>query len=186
MAALRWRTQAHHLSSDDFEFSGFGRLGARPGLAIYGGQPSSVIDLRLPVEPVLKLKSRIMMLNQVATGERVSYNGLWRAERQSLIAVVPVGYADGYKRSLSNRGWVLCRGSRVPVVGAVCMDYLMIDVTDIKGAPLAIGEDLVLLGTQAGDTITVEELASWASTISFEILTGISGRVPRRYLNGTE
>ena len=99
--------------------------------------------------------------------------------RESLIATLPVGYADGYPRLLSNRGAVLVWGNRAPIVGRVCMDLTMIDVTDIRG--VRQGDEVILLGKQGRDTISADEMALWAETISYEILTSISARVPRIY-----
>lgn len=152
----------------------------RPGLALYGAMPSARVALP-ELEPALRLSTRIMAVRQIPTGTGVSYGGLWRAPRPSRVATLPVGYADGYPRHVRGAE-VLVRGRRVPVVGAVCMDMLMIDVTDVPGAGL--GEVVTLLG-QGGvgpaGVITVDELAGWAGTINYEILCGISKRVPRVY-----
>jgi len=155
----------------------------RPGLALYGAMPSDLV--RLPaLEPALRLITRIMAIHQVDAGAPVSYGGEWRASRPSLIATLPVGYADGYPRHV-RRAQVLLRGKRVDIVGVVCMDMMMVDVTDVAGA--AVGDLITLIGADpegAGApaaAISADELAGWAGTINYEILSGISKRVPRVY-----
>ncbi len=145
---------------------------------------TSVVATRLALEPVLSFRSHLVMLHRVKVDDVVSYNGIWRAQRPSLIGVVPVGYADGYQRQFSNSAFVLCRGYRVPVVGTVCMDYFMVDLTDVAAATGEIfpGEEIVLLGEQQGAWVRAEELAARAQTITYEIFTRISDRVPRHYL----
>ena len=111
----------------------------------------------------------------------MSYGGRWVAERESVVATLPVGYADGYPRLLSNRASVLIRGQRAPIIGSICMDLCMIDVTDLEEVNLE--DEVVLMGNQGGETISADELAAHAETISYEILTGIQKRVPRLYVN---
>ncbi len=152
----------------------------RPGLALYGAMPSAVVALD-GLEPVLGLRTRIMALHKVARGGRVSYGGRWRAPRASAIATLPIGYADGYPRHIEGAA-VLVRGRRASVVGAVCMDMMMVDVTDVPGA--AIGDDVVLIGRSGRETLRADDLARWSGTISYEILCGISKRVPRIYRDG--
>jgi alanine racemase len=112
----------------------------------------------------------------------LSYGGTFTTRRESLIATLPVGYADGYRRAFSNRASVLVRGRRAPVVGTVCMDLCLVDVTGIPG--VAVGDEVVLLGSQGGERITADELAAHAETISYEIFCGIGPRVPRVYSGG--
>jgi alanine racemase len=164
-------------------------LGARPGLGTYGVQPSNDEGADLPVQPVLSLKSRLTMLHRLKTGERVSYGATWRAPKDSLIGVVPAGYADGVFRSLTNRGQVLVRGEFAPMVGTVCMDYFMVDLTAIdaqlrrqNAAEIAVNDEVVLIGTQGARTIAASDIATIVGTIPYEILTRISERVPRIYL----
>jgi alanine racemase len=133
----------------------------------------------------LTWRTAITHLKTVPAGTPISYGGKWVAARTSTIATLPVGYADGYHRRLSGRPGmgcadVLVRGRRAPVAGTVCMDMLMADVTDVPG--VALGDQVVLLGDQGGERIGADELAAKAGTISYEILCGISRRVPRRYL----
>jgi alanine racemase len=154
------------------------RLAAvRPGLALFGAMPSRHVAIA-DLEPTLRLSTRIMALHDVPAGTPVSYGGLWRAARPSRIATLPVGYADGYPRHVRD-ACVLVGGRRVPVVGAVCMDMLMIDVTDVPPADAGLGGAVTLIGRDGPDQITVDDLAGWAGALSYEILCGISKRVPR-------
>jgi alanine racemase len=153
---------------------------ARPGIVLYGSLPSSDFAGRLDVRPVMALKSRIAMLKRVEPGTSVSYGRRYVAGEQRTIASVPVGYADGYSRSLTNKGEALVRGCRTRVVGTVCMDWIMLDVTDVPD--VAVGDEVVLMGCDGmGNCISAEELAELAGTISYEIFCGISKRVPRVY-----
>ncbi|HCE66699.1 MAG: alanine racemase [Geobacteraceae bacterium GWC2_55_20] len=153
----------------------------RPGIALYGALPSADFQGKLNIKPVMHLKSRIAMLKLVEAGTTVSYARRFTAESKTLIASVPVGYADGYPRALTNRGEALIRGRRAKVAGTVCMDWIMLDVTDIPS--VAVGDEVVLLGPDGqGNAIQAEELANWAGTIPYEIFCGISKRVPRVYL----
>lgn len=156
----------------------------RPGLGIYGLYPSGEVRRDLGLAPVLSLKSRIVRLTPLATGDSVSYGRTWRAARPSLIGLVMCGYADGLPRSLSNRGSVLVRGQRAPIVGRICMDMSMVDVTDV--ADVASGDEVVLIGCQGDESITADEVAGLAGTISYEILCAISARVPRLHLRAGE
>lgn len=149
----------------------------RPGLALYGAMPSAHVSLP-GLEAALRLSTRVMAVRELPAGATVSYGGLWRAPRPSRIATLPIGYADGYPRHVEGAE-VLVRGHRAPVVGAVCMDMLMVDVTDVPGA--VVGDVVTLIGGDGADSITVDEVARWAGTISYEILCGISKRVPRVY-----
>ncbi len=153
----------------------------RPGITLYGALPSADFQGKLDIKPVMGLKSRIAMLKWVEPGTTISYARRFTTDAKTLIASVPVGYADGYPRSLTNKGEVLIRGQRAKVAGTVCMDWIMLDVTNIAG--VAVGDEVVLLGTDhGGNSIQAEELANWAGTIPYEIFCGISKRVPRVYL----
>jgi len=149
----------------------------RPGLALYGAMPSRQVRL-LGLEPAMRLTSRIMAVHDIAPGTGVSYGWIWRARRPSRIATLPIGYADGYPRHVTGAE-ALVGGWRVPVVGAVCMDMMMIDVTDLPPAETGMGATVTLIGRDGDQTITVDDLAGWAGTVSYEILCGISKRVPR-------
>jgi alanine racemase len=149
----------------------------RPGLALYGAMPSSHVALP-GLEPTLRLTTRVMAVHEIPAGATVSYGGLWRATRPSRIATLPIGYADGYPRHVRDAE-ALVRGRRVPLVGAVCMDMLMVDVTDVPAA--REGDFVTLVGADGVETIGVDDLARWAGTVSYEILCGISKRVPRAF-----
>ncbi|HOK93682.1 MAG TPA: alanine racemase, partial [Spirochaetota bacterium] len=150
----------------------------RPGISMYGIYPSSeVCKEKINLKPVLSLKSKIVHLKKVSPGFKISYGCTFVAKRESLIATVPVGYADGYPRALSSIGEMLVRGKRVPVVGRVCMDLLMLDVTEVSDVSLY--DEVVILGKQGKEEITADEIATKCNTISYEILTSISARVPR-------
>lgn len=148
----------------------------RPGLMLYGYDPlerSGGFALR----PVLSLVSRIAYLKTVPAGVPISYGRTFVTKRASLIATVPIGYADGYSRGLSNRGEALVRGRRVPVAGRVCMDMIMLDVTDVPA--VAEGDEVVLIGRAGDERITAADIAAATGTIAYEVLCGISARVPR-------
>ena len=151
----------------------------RPGIALYGIRPSDTIVTGADLRPVMRLTTRVLFVKDLPAGAPVSYNRTFTTSRASRIATLPVGYGDGYPRSLSNRGEVLIRGARAPVVGRVCMDLTMVDVTEIPG--VAAGDEAVLIGTAGSDRMSAEELASKAGTIPYEILCQVSKRVPRFY-----
>jgi alanine racemase len=148
---------------------------ARPGIMLYGSNPHPRFEAGRRLRPVMNLETEILSLKQVPKGAAVSYGGVWVAPRPSRIAVLPVGYADGYLRSLSNRGRVVIEGRAYPVVGRVCMDLTMVDVTE--GPSVKLGSKVQLWGT----SLPVEEIAEAAGTISYELLCSISPRVPRIY-----
>ncbi len=153
----------------------------RPGIAMYGALPSADFQGKLDLKPVMRLKSQIAMLKWVDPGTTVSYARRFTAGQRTLIASVPVGYADGYPRALTNRGEVLIRGQRAGVAGTVCMDWIMLDVTGVEG--VAVGDTVTLMGPDgSGGCIHAEELAAWADTIPYAIFCGISKRVPRVYI----
>jgi alanine racemase len=151
----------------------------RPGIMLYGIYPSKGMKQTLGLEPVMRLTSRIVSLKEVPRGTTVSYGRTFTCERESRIAALPIGYADGYSRALSNRGEVLVQGKRAPVAGVVCMDMTMIDVTGIPG--VALYDEVVLLGSQGTERITAQELADRTHTIPYEVLCAVSARVPRVY-----
>jgi alanine racemase len=133
---------------------------------------------------VLSWKTAIVHLKTVPTGTQVSYGGTWTAGRPTRIATLPVGYADGYSRRFSNRAQVLVRGQRAPVVGRVCMDLCMLDVTDVAGTML--GDEVVLLGRQGAEEVGAVEVAGWMDSIPYEVLCGIGARVPREAVRATQ
>ena len=149
--------------------------GVRTGIGLYGALPAHTPNPGL--RPALSLKARLARVFAVAPGEGVSYGLTWRAERPSRLALIPLGYADGYSRALSNRGQALVRGRRCPVVGRVCMDHLLVDATDVPGA--AAGDEAVLIGEQAGETISAADVAAASGTINYEALAGLNRRLNR-------
>jgi alanine racemase len=153
---------------------------ARIGLAMYGLHGSAAAPWPLDLRPALSLKARATAVRPLAAGATVSYGRTYRAERPTTLATAPIGYADGYSRALSNRGQMLVRGQRCPIVGRVCMDATMIDVGAI--ADVGVGEEIVVYGQQNGERISVEEVAALLDTIPYEVVCAIGKRVPRRYL----
>jgi alanine racemase len=161
----------------DFERALFTMI--RPGLMLYGYNPLEAGSERADLVPVLSLVTRIAFLKSVPAGVSISYGRTFVTQCESRIATLPIGYADGYSRALSNIGEVLVRGVRARIVGRVCMDMCMIDVTDIPG--VCEGDDVVLIGAQGAERITADEIAVKTGTIAYEVLCGISSRVPRIY-----
>jgi alanine racemase len=153
----------------------------RPGILLYGVHPSKNVARTLPVKPALRWTSRVVYFKVVRAGDPVSYNSTWRSDHPVRVVTVPVGYGDGYPRRLSNRGEVLIRGRRYPVVGQVCMDQLLVSLDQDSAYN---GDEVVLLGEQDGRSIAAEELAERADAIPYEILTAINTRVPRLYGGG--
>lgn len=151
----------------------------RPGIMLYGYHtlPDSVPCPQL--RPVLSLRTTIMQVRTIKPGETVSYNRTFVAKRPSTIAVLPVGYADGYSRQLSNKGFVLVDGKRAPIVGLICMDMMMADVTGIPS--VHVGDGVTLIGRQGQDAIWADEIAGWTGTIPYETLCAIGPRIPRVY-----
>ncbi len=145
----------------------------RPGLALYGVHPSDATRSSAALKPVMRFVTGIVALRALVPGDTVGYGATWVAKRASRIATLPVGYADGYPRALSNRGEVVVRGKRAPIAGRVCMDQTMIDVTDVAGA--AVGDEVELWGGE----LRVEDVAARADTIAYELLTRVGTRVPR-------
>lgn len=151
----------------------------RPGLALYGSYPSAKMQTAADLRQPLTFKTRIACIRELPRNATVSYGRTHRLEKPSRIAVLPVGYADGYDRRFSNRGQVLVRGRRAPVVGRVCMDLTMIDVTEIAGA--SAGDQVVLYGAQGDDRITIDEVTPLLGSVQQEVMTSIGKRVPRVY-----
>jgi alanine racemase len=153
----------------------------RPGIALFGVQPRAGICKEL--RPVMQVHTELVAVREIPTGATVGYGATWTAKRTSRIATIPMGYADGLSRALSNRGELLVRGKRAPIAGVVSMDMAMLDVTEIDD--VKVGDECVVLGTQKGplgqDTISAEEIAGRLNTIPWEVLTDISRRVPRFY-----
>lgn len=151
----------------------------RPGIVIYGMHPKRSFARILDLKPVLSLKTKIVYLKDVPQGRSISYGRTYITEKASRIATLPIGYADGYGRILSNRASVLVKGQKAPVVGKVTMDQTMIDVGHIKG--VKIGDEVVLIGRQGKLQMSTEEIARVSKTIPYEIVCSITNRVPRVY-----
>lgn len=154
----------------------------RPGLLLFGVRPDAALPLTVPVAPAMRWVSRVVYFKVVKAGNPVSYGGTWAPEVDTRVVTVPVGYGDGYFRGMSGRAEVLIGGRRLPVVGRICMDQIMVDLGPSGEA--WNGDEVVLLGPQgeAAPGLSVEDLAGWAGTIPYEVLTNINTRVPRRYL----
>lgn len=150
----------------------------RGGLALYGYPP---VPEATGLQPAMRWVTRGIYVKTIAPGDRVSYGGTFVATRPTVVMTLPVGYADGYRRGISGKGCVLVRGRRAPILGRVCMDQMMVDVTDIPGA--REGDEAVLLGRQGDEQIDAEEMAAWLDTISYEVLCSPSKRVPRVYIH---
>ncbi len=153
----------------------------RAGITIYGIYPSDEVDRNLmPMKPAMSLISHICYIKKVPAGTSISYGGTFVTERESRIATIPVGYGDGYPRSLSNKGSVLIRGRRAPIVGRVCMDQFMVDVTEIEAEEF---DRVTLLGQDGKDAVTADELGRLSGRFPYELVCDISKRVPRVYVD---
>lgn len=152
----------------------------RAGIISYGMWPSE--DVRQDVvrlKPILSLKSHVVYVKEVEAGTTVSYGCTWTADKKRKIATIPVGYGDGYPRSLSNKGYVLIHGQKVPITGRVCMDYLMVDVTDIEN--VRTGDSVTLIGRDGEECITAEELGNLSGRFNYELMCDLGNRIPRIY-----
>lgn len=149
----------------------------RPGIMLYGYPPARSMELKYSLKPVMSLVSRVGFLKNVGAGTSISYGRKYRTNRNTTIATVPIGYADGFVRSLTNRSEVIIRGKRYPTVGTICMDQLMVDVGD--GAVCDVGDQVTLIGTDGGETISCWDIAETIGTIPYEVTCLITSRVPR-------
>jgi alanine racemase len=154
----------------------------RPGVALYGLSPSATVPAPPALRPVLTLRTRVARVITLAPGDSVSYGRTFIADRPMRAALAPLGYGDGYRRALSNRGLMLLGGRLAPVLGRVCMDQTVIAVPD--DVAVAVGDEIIAIGVQGGQQVTADQLAVLAGTIPYEIGTGITARVPRYYLRG--
>lgn len=158
----------------------------RGGIALYGTKPDASMDA-MGLEPIMSVKARIVRIHTAEPGMGVSYGCTWRAERPSIIATLPLGYADGMPRLLSNKGHVLIGGKRAPIAGRVCMDQFMVDITDIvKDTEVNLYDEAVIMGVQGEECISADEVAAQAGTINYEILCHFGRRLPRKYINSSE
>jgi len=154
----------------------------RPGIATYGMRPSLDWDPPIPLRPVLTWKARVARVRTLPAGHGIGYGRTYVTTKPTTVALIPVGYGDGYHRILSNKGQVLVHGRRAPVLGRVSMDQIVVDVSHIP--QVALEDEVVILGRQGNDAISAEELARWAQTINYEVTTAILPRVPRLYVGG--
>jgi len=155
----------------------------RSGIITYGMYPSSEVDsASLRISPALQWLSRVTHVKTLPAGREISYGGTYVTTKETRVATVPVGYADGYRRALSNKFYVLIRGKRAPILGRVCMDQMMVDVTDIPDVTL--NDRVVLVGRSGNEEITMEQIAAAADSFNYEFVCGISRRVPRVYSRG--
>ena len=190
-AELRKLAPACHVanSAASFAFPSARFTAIRPGIALFGISPffgppvDGLGEVGKELRPTMRVRTEIVALRTLADGDRVGYGHTWEARGERVVATIPMGYADGLSRALSNKGQVLVRGKRAPIAGIVSMDLTSVDVTGIPG--VRVGDEVVVLGNQEGslgsDAITAEEIAGWVGTIPWEIITSISRRVPRFY-----
>ena len=156
----------------------------RSGVMTYGMYPSDQVSHSIPLQPILSLHSHVGRVRTLPTGSTVGYGRMWTAARPTTVALIPIGYGDGYRRSLTNRGVMLIGGRRAPLIGRVSMDQIVADITDLDGVQQ--NDPVVLLGRQGDECLTAEELAFLAGTINYEVTTGLLPRLPRLYLRGGE
>jgi len=168
---------ANSIATIDFKRSHLNLV--RPGLVLYGMYPKRTFPKLIKLKPALSFKTRIVFIKDTPPGRSISYGRTYITQKHTRIATLPVGYADGYCRKLSNKGEVLIRGHRAKVVGKVTMDQTMVDIGHIKGA--TVGDEVVLIGKQGSDEIRAESLARLAESIAYEVVCAISNRVPRIY-----
>ncbi|MCI7639836.1 MAG: alanine racemase [Clostridiales bacterium] len=155
----------------------------RSGIITYGMYPSDEVDPGLlTLRPALQWLSRVTHVKTLPAGREISYGGTYVTKADTVVATIPVGYADGYRRNLSGKFYVLIRGQKAPILGRICMDQMMVDVTAIPG--VAVGDQVTLVGADGGETITMEEISAQADSFNYEFVCGISRRVPRLYVQG--
>ena len=155
----------------------------RSGIVTYGLYPSNEVDTtRLDLIPALTWHSRVTHLQELPAGREISYGGTYVTTRPTKVATIPVGYADGYRRSLSGKFYVLIHGQKAPILGRVCMDQMMVDVSHIPD--MAVGDEVILIGQYNAECITMEQIAEAAGSFNYEFMVGISRRVPRYYVKG--
>ena len=152
----------------------------RPGIGLYGLSPDSIDARAAGLTPVLSLRALPLRVFEVSAGTPIGYGMHWTAPRPSRLATLPIGYGDGWPRSHLNNGWALVGGQRVPMVGAISMDGLVVDVTDADG--VGLDDEFVLIGRQGDDEITADEVAAQRGTINYEVTTALRQRLPRRHV----
>ena len=155
----------------------------RSGIITYGMYPSDEVDPGLlALRPALQWLSRVTHVKTLPAGREISYGGTYVTKSDTVVATIPVGYADGYRRNLSGKFYVLIRGQKAPILGRICMDQMMVDVTAIPG--VKVGDQVTLVGSDGGETIAMEEISAQADSFNYEFVCGISRRVPRQYVQG--
>lgn len=153
----------------------------RAGISTYGLYPSEDVKKeQVILKPALALKSHVAFVNEILPGTSVSYGGTFISEKKMKVATIPIGYADGYPRSLSNRGHVLIRGKKAPIIGRICMDQFMVDVTEIEG--VSFGDSVTLIGKDGNEAITVEDLGELSGRFNYEFICDLGKRIPRVYV----
>lgn len=163
------------------ELCGYDLEVIRPGIILYGYYPSNEVKKdRISLKPVMTLKTNVVNIKEVKAGEYIGYGRVFKTDKKTVIATLPVGYADGYSRLLTGKAKVLVRGQYAPIVGKICMDQCMIDITNIKD--IKVGEEVILIGQSGNNKITAEEIGELIGTISYEILCVLGKRVPRVYI----
>ncbi len=156
----------------------------RPGIILYGYSPSNGLELKFEQRNVMSVKSAVSMIKTINAGDSVSYGRTFTADKDMTVATIPIGYADGYPRAMSNRGFVLINGQKAPIVGRVCMDQLTVDVSDIKNVQL--GSVVTVVGSDGEYSITFDDIAEISNTISYEIMCNVSIRMPRVYIKDSK
>ncbi|NLY44146.1 MAG: alanine racemase [Clostridiaceae bacterium] len=157
----------------------------RPGIVLYGLQPSNEMDMsKIQLKPVMQVKTVITHLKEVEKGTPVSYGRVYTTSQNSLIATVPIGYGDGYSRVLTGKANMIVRGKKVPVVGRICMDQCMIDVTGVEG--VSIGDEVIVFGDSNGCSISADDIAEQMGTINYEVVCAVGKRIPRVYMENDE
>jgi len=151
----------------------------RPGVMLYGMLPDFETRPTVPIEPVMTLTTRLVDVRTQPKGRFLSYGCTFQTQRKSRIGIMPIGYGDGFSRKFSNRGEVIIRARRAPIVGRVCMDQVLVDVTDIPGA--SVGDEVLLWGKKGNDILKAEEVAGWMGTITYELTCALGRRIPRVY-----
>ncbi len=156
----------------------------RAGLITYGYYPSNYVDKKIKVEPALSLKSHVIFVKYIEKNQGISYNSSFISDKRMKIATIPVGYGDGYPRSLSNIGYVLINGHKANIVGKICMDQFMVDVSDIED--VNINDEVILIGSDGKNNITLDELSNLSNKFNYEFICGLSKRIPRLYYRNGE
>ena len=153
---------------------------ARAGITVYGLYPSDEVERNMKIYPAMEIRSFITYVKEVEPGTPISYGGTFVTDRPMRIATIGAGYGDGYPRNLSGKGYVLIHGHRAPILGRVCMDQCMIDLTDVPG--VKVGDEVIIMGSDGKNTISADDIAQAVGTINYEILCGFGQRLPKVYV----